>query len=115
MEPIYRLPPDIVMQVVTTPLSETRDWSLDFLGIPEVWQKTRGAVSGKPLIGCVLDTGVELRHKDLEGAILDARDFTRSRVGPRDLNGHGTWCFGMMFAREGNGIGVAGIANGAIG
>ena len=111
-DPIYRLPPDWHIVQTTTPFSEIYDWSLEFLGIPELWKQTRGSISGKPVRVAVLDTGVDTKHKDLQdGAIADAFDFTGSRFGPEDVMGHGTHCIGMIAARAQNNLGVAGIAN----
>lgn len=110
MEPIYTLPP-FEAEISAVPLSETADWSLDFLGIPDLWAKTRGAVNGKPIVVCVLDTGCDANHQDLQGgAIIDSADFTKSMWGPADRNGHGTWCASMIGARAGNDIGVRGVA-----
>jgi subtilisin len=106
MPPIYRLPPDWRLTRVTTPLSETLDWSLKFLGIPPLWQQSRG----QGVRVAVLDTGCDLQHPDLRGAIVDSRDFTRSPWGVADRQGHGTWCCGMIAARAGNNMGVGGIA-----
>jgi subtilisin family serine protease len=104
-EPIYRLPPDWEMQRVSTPLSEVHDWSLEFLGIPELWKQ--GRAEGLKI--CILDTGVDTTHPDLVGCIAEAKDFTGSMWGPMDRVGHGTWCAGMIGARAGNNVGVAGI------
>lgn len=110
-EPVYRIPPDWTAQFVAVGLSEVLDWSLEFLHIPDLWKTTRGAVNGKPLVCCVLDTGVDDKHPDLQGAILDAADFTNSMSGHQDRVGHGTWCASMIAARYGNNIGIGGIAN----
>jgi len=105
MEPIFRLPP-YEAQAVTTALSEVQDWSIAFLGIPELWKKTQG----EGVRVAVLDTGCDLEHPDLQdGAIVGFRDFTSSLWGARDRQGHGTWCAGMIGARANN-VGVRGVA-----
>ena len=109
MDNHYRLPP-YELKAVTVPLSETVDWSHKFLGIEDAWRHTKGAVNGKPLICAVLDTGCDTDHPDLDGAILNAKDFTNSRFGAEDRHDHGTWCCGMIGARAGNNIGIRGIA-----
>lgn len=105
-EPSYRLPPDWRITAISTPFSETYDWSLKFLGIPDLWKQTRG----KGVKVCILDTGVDASHQDLQGAIAESRDFTGSPFGAADRVGHGTHCAGLVGARAGNNIGVAGIA-----
>jgi subtilisin len=102
----YYLPPDWECTPVANPLSEVHDWSLAFLGVPKLWGITRG----RGIKVAILDTGVQLDHPDLEGGLVEARDFTRSMNGPADAQGHGTWCCGMIGARSGNDFGVAGIA-----
>lgn len=109
-EPIYRLPPDWSLKEATAPLSEVFDWSINFLGIPDLWKHSRGQANGKPLICAVLDTGVDDSHPDLKGQVIEAADFTDSRFGPRDIHGHGTWCIGCIAANA-NDIGVRGIAH----
>lgn len=101
----YRLPPFSVQQVLTA-LAETVDWSLVAYGIPKHWLETRG----RDVNVAVLDTGIEADHPDLLGAILDARDFSGSRSGPTDKNGHGTHVAGVIAARK-NELGVVGLAN----
>ncbi len=105
MNPGFRLPPYEATPVAASALSEVMDWSISFLGIPELWKKSEG----EGVVVAVLDTGCDLSHPDLAGAILDAADFTGSLFGPNDRQGHGTWCAGMIGARA-NDIGVRGIA-----
>lgn len=106
--PRYRvgLPPDTDLTRRLAPLSETIDWSARFLGVPDLWSQTEG----ESVVVAILDTGCDLDHPDLDGAIIDAKDFTGSRIGPSDLHGHGTWCAGAVAARRGNNIGVVGIS-----
>lgn len=104
-EPIFNLPPYEAQPVAASSLSETLDWSIAFLGIPELWKQSEG----EGVIVAVLDTGCDLTHPDLQGAVLDAADFSRSLFGALDRQGHGTWCAGMIGARA-NEVGVRGIA-----
>lgn len=64
--------------------------------------------TGKRVRIAQLDTGVEINHPDLAGQIALARNFVE---GDRDVAGaHGTAVAGIIVARAGNGIGIAGIA-----
>jgi subtilisin family serine protease len=98
------------------------------IGVPEAWTQS----TGKGVLVAVLDTGVQLDHPDLEGAIWtnpgevagnnrddDLNGFVDDVHGANmfdsspnvdDDNGHGTHVAGVIAARKGNGIGVAGVA-----
>jgi subtilisin len=102
--PRFRLPPYTVGATFTA-LAETIDWGLAAYGVPEQWKATRG----QNIRVAVLDTGVDERHPDLADAIDDARDFTASRHGPGDRQGHGTHVAGTIAARA-NELGVIGVA-----
>ncbi len=102
-----RLPPFTVKRVFTT-LSETMDWGLKLLGVPNAWKITRG--SGVRV--AVLDTGADQTHVergDLQGAVENLADFTGSRFGWIDFQGHGTHTAGTIGARQNN-LGVIGVA-----
>ena len=101
---MIHLPP-FRIEAVLTELSETVDWGLSAYHIPDHWKATRG--SGVKV--AILDTGIDESHPDLAAAIDDARDFTRSRFGPIDQNGHGTHTSGTIAARQ-NDVGVIGVA-----
>lgn len=103
---IYRVPyydKDEVLRAHE--LTETVDWGLAQLGIPDLWQQTEG----KGVKIGVIDTGCDFDHPDLDGAVEAAKDFTRSRNGARDVNGHGTHVAGTIAARR-DGRGVVGVA-----
>lgn len=104
MPPVYELPP-FVCQEVATPLAETPDWWFDLLGLAAVHKLAKG----KGVRVGVADTGIDETHPDLASAIRDARDFTRSRIGPRDAVKHGTWCAGAIASRINN-VGIIGVA-----
>jgi subtilisin family serine protease len=61
----------------------------------------------------VIDTGVDSAHPDLAPNLLPGRDFVAGDDDPADENGHGTHVAGTIAAERGNGIGVAGVADGA--
>jgi subtilisin family serine protease len=103
-EPIFTLPPYKVEQVFST-YSETQDWGLKLMGIPNLWRLTKG--SGTKV--AILDTGIATAHPDLKDGILKTKNFTNSRVGVSDVAGHGTHCAGIIGARE-NATGVIGVA-----
>jgi subtilisin family serine protease len=64
----------------------------------------------------VLDTGIDLDHADLNVASYGFNAFTSGADGGTldDLNGHGTHVAGTIAAIGGNGIGVKGVAAGAL-
>lgn len=86
-------------------LADTADWSHTLLNIPKVWSDFK--VSGKNVNVCVLDTGVDYSHLDLNVKI--GKDFTGSRYSWGDVVGHGTHCSGIIAALN-NGYGTVGIA-----
>lgn len=100
----FYLPP-WTAQAVPIALAEISDWSIDYLGIQELWKESAG--EGVRIV--ILDTGVDDSHSDLD--IKESRDFTGSLFGATDRNGHGTWCCGMVGAKVGNNTGVRGIAH----
>ena len=102
-------------------------WPLRQIRLPELWQALAEGLPGAPapVVVAVLDTGYT-RHPDLEGN-LDAAagyDFVSSDRAAGDGDGidpdavdtgtdgswHGTAIAGVIGARTGNGIGVAGVA-----
>jgi subtilisin family serine protease len=55
----------------------------------------------------VIDTGVDDRHPDLAGRLVNGAVLTGGGTLPRDHNGHGTHVAGIAAATTGNGIGIA--------
>jgi subtilisin family serine protease len=97
--------PPLRIEAAYAALSETVDWGLAAYSVPAQWTTTRGA----GIRVAVLDTGIEADHPDLADAIDDCRDFSASRLGSRDRQGHGTHVAGTIAARA-NGTGVIGVA-----
>lgn len=86
------------------------DWSIKDARIPDVWEK---GITGKGYVGGVIDTGTDAAHPDLAGQELSGKDFTGKGTS-KDGNGHGSWCFGHVFALR-DGKGTVGGAFGAKG
>jgi len=98
------------------------------MGAASAWAQTTGG----DVTVAVVDTGIDLAHRDLvpnlwtnpgeipgngvdddgDGFVDDVHgaDFVNHDGDPSDDNGHGTHVAGIIAARGGNGIGVAGVA-----
>lgn len=62
----------------------------------------------------IIDSGVKLDHEDLAGAnILTGYNYIDNSQDVSDGVGHGTFVTGVIAAQGGNGLGVAGLADGA--
>jgi subtilisin family serine protease len=89
---------------------------------PQPAQQTPWGITkvGAPVAGdtgagikvAVIDSGMDLDHPDLQANIKGSVDFTGSRKGADDENGHGTHVGGTIGAIQ-NSIGVVGVAPGA--
>jgi hypothetical protein len=67
--------------------------------------------TGRGVTVAVVDSKVEIGHPDLAGQFADDEDFIGKRQGPAEQ--HGTGIAGVIAAKAGNGLGIAGIAPGA--
>ena len=67
--------------------------------------------TGRNVTVAVVDSGVDATHPDLAGRIKLRRNFVDAAPDPAEV--HGTAVAGIIGARSGNGIGIAGIAPGA--
>ncbi len=81
-------------------------FSLDRMFVREAWNRSEG---GSNLVA-VLDTGVWAGHPDLEGRVVQGRDFVNDDTNAHDDNGHGTWVAGIIAANTNDGYGIAGIS-----
>lgn len=106
----FTLPPFTVETVFTT-LSQSQDWGLRKLRIPEMWQRTKG----EGITIAVIDTGFpgtrDFIHPDLKNNMLHNMSETCIQgESIYDLkSGHGTFCCGII-AAEDNNIGYVGYA-----
>jgi len=69
------------------------------------------ASTGRGVTVAVIDSGVDATHPDLDGQVKLRRNFVDAY--PDGPEAHGTAVAGIIAAREGNGLGIAGIAPGA--
>jgi thermitase len=87
----------------------SQQWNLDAVNAAAA-----NSVSiGTGAVVAVLDSGVQGTHEDLAGAVIAGPDFIDRDQTPDDQHGHGTNVAGIIAARQGNGIGIAGAAPGA--
>ncbi len=88
--------------------SSAYEWSLENMKIPEVAEQY--GLDGSGVIVGHLDTGVDASHPDLEGKIVNWKDFTAEpSETPVDTNGHGTHTAGTIAGGSASGkqIGAA--------
>ena len=83
------------------------EWNLDQVNAPEVW--ATGATGAGTTIA-VIDSGIDLNHREFRGRITAGIDFVDRDFIPQDLNGHGTHIAGTLAAAN-DGIGITGVAH----
>lgn len=78
-------------------------------GIPMVQadQVSDAAAANRKL--CIIDSGIDGTHPDLQGLTIAGENFTTSGTWDTDENAHGTHVAGTVAARGGNGLGVVGV------
>ena len=77
------------------------------MNAPEVW--ATGATGAGTTIA-VIDSGIDLNHREFRGRITAGIDFVDRDFIPQDLNGHGTHIAGTLAAAN-DGIGITGVAH----
>lgn len=93
--PQYKIPPnELHPQSVGRVAPAGLDWGTVALNCPDAWKKA----AGKGVRVVVLDTGVDANHPDLKDNIdpNTLKDFSGSRFGVVDRQGHGTHCSGTV-------------------
>lgn len=94
----------------------TEQWYLQRIGMSRGWAIAQQAGVGTrdPIRVSILDTGVDYNHPDLEGRLLQGRNYITPLPGNTpavDDNGHGTHVTGLIGALvNNNGDGMAGAA-----
>ena len=90
-------------------------WSLDNINAPEVWTPSSdfSGATGNGTVVAVVDTGVDLDHREFSGRIVQGYDFVSNDSIADDGNGHGTHVAGTI-AGANDSIGVTGVAYDAL-
>ena len=83
-------------------------WGLARVKAADAWNVS---VGDRRASLCVLDSGVDLDHRDLVANLGAGHNAIDPRLPPDDDAGHGTHIAGIAAATVGNGFGTAGVAN----
>lgn len=102
LRPAFTLPR---FEVVSAAVREKVNWGHELLGVPQLWEITRG----EGVVVGVVDSGIATRHPELTAALAESKDFTGSAAGVADELGHGTHVAGIIAAAQ-DGRGVVGVA-----
>ncbi|WNR44658.1 S8 family serine peptidase [Paenibacillus roseipurpureus] len=81
---------------------------LDMIRLDQAW--AAAGDSRSPIVVAVVDTGVDLRHPDLIGNLVEGANLLQPSQKPNDDNGHGTNVAGLIAAVMNNDKGITGIA-----
>ncbi len=96
-------------------IGETLPWGIDRVDAEVVWGGSDGSltvstdIAGGGIDVAVIDTGIDYGHPDLDANYAGGYDFANDDSDPKDDNGHGTHCSGVIAAEE-NSEGVVGMA-----
>jgi subtilisin family serine protease len=93
----------------THPLEYENSWGVDHIGSYTVHTKSPSYNKGDGIKVCVIDTGINRTHPDLDGNYVTGIDYVNDDDNPMDDNGHGTHVSGTI-AAELNNAGVVGVA-----
>ncbi|ARK22314.1 hypothetical protein SporoP32a_12710 [Sporosarcina ureae] len=86
-----------------------KQWWIPQLKPQLIW--SRVTEQKKNAVVAVIDSGIDIQHEDLQGRIQPGGyNFYANNANVQDVNGHGTAVAGVIAARAGNHIGVAGLA-----
>ena len=92
-------------QVTVQAAGQTLPWGVDRIDADLTWSVSKGT----GIKVAVIDTGIDLRHPDLQANIRGGVNIIRPGRSAADDNGHGTHVAGTIAALN-NGIGVIGVA-----
>ncbi len=82
-------------------------WNLKQINCDQGWEITKGKNN---VIVAVLDTGVDIHHKDLTSNLVPGYNAITKDLDIYDIDGHGTHCAGIVGAAASSSFGVFGVA-----
>ncbi|MBU6145548.1 MAG: S8 family serine peptidase [Paenibacillaceae bacterium] len=85
---------------------QTKDYGIDHIQAPQAWQ---AGLTGKGVRVCVVDTGVDVKHEDVQITKAVSVVGGSQTTDYADRDGHGTHVAGIIGARD-NDRGVVGVA-----
>lgn len=107
---VYPQPIFDLQEIDVKQYAQLEDYNLELLDVKRLHEK---GYYGQNVKVAVLDTGVA-DHQDLKDLDRNnGRDYTNSRYGSSDVNGHGTHCAGAVSA-DNNELGTLGMAPQAV-
>ena len=108
---IAYIEPDYEVQTM-----EDLPWGVNSINAELVWNGAEGSCdvvqgknTGSGVDISVIDTGIDYSHPELADNYNGGYDFVNDDADPKDDNGHGTHCAGIIAARA-NGEGIVGVA-----
>jgi subtilisin len=96
--------PDIEIQAIDAELDNS--WGVKRIGAGTVHD---GGNKGSGVNVAIIDTGIYYTNQDLSANYISGYDFVNNDNDPKDDNGHGTHCAGIVAAVD-DGQGVVGVA-----
>ncbi|KZE52794.1 peptidase S8 [Brevibacillus parabrevis] len=82
-------------------------WNLPLIGMEQSWDVSEGS---SDVIVAVVDTGVDLKHPEFAGKLVEGYNVLTDNNKPEDDNGHGTHVSGVIAAKTNNADGIAGMS-----
>lgn len=107
--PAIEVPKSAAPDLGTNDARYFEQWSHQVANVQHAWSIHKGRPE---VLTAVLDTGVDYTHPDLAGQVVNGPDFAEGKDDSRDIDQHGTHVAGIIAAKAGNGMGVAGVAPG---
>jgi thermitase len=84
----------------------SNQWNLPLISADKAWEVTTG---DPKVVIAVVDTGVDYRHPEFKGQLVNGVNILTGTDRAQDDNGHGTHVAGVIAARTNNLEGIAGI------
>lgn len=103
-EPNYLLLPN---RKPNDPYYSEYQWNLSLIGMEPAWNVSQG---NNDVIVAVVDTGVDMKHPEFAGKLVEGYNVLKDNNKPQDDNGHGTHVSGIIAAKTNNDNGIAGIS-----